>query len=68
MKESTVEERTYRAAPLNQKEQATIRAQYRKGDAFRGAEALAERFNVPPADVVAVVNFTYRKGKQKHDK
>ncbi|BES79658.1 hypothetical protein [Cronobacter phage RZ4] len=63
-----MEDKVYRAAPLTQREQATIRAQYRKGDAFRGAEALAERFNVPPADIVAVANFTYRKGKQKHDK
>lgn len=60
------EAKSYRAAPLTQREQGTIRAQYRKGDAFRGAEALAERYNVPPTDIVAVVNFTYRKGKQKH--
>lgn len=61
-----MEERTYRAVPLSQREQEIIRAQYRKGDSFRGAEALAERFNVPPADVVAVVNYTYRKGKKKN--
>lgn len=61
-----MEERTYRAVPLSLREQEIIRAQYRKGDSFRGAEALAERFNVPPADVVAVVNYTYRKGKKKN--
>ena len=61
-------DKTYRAVPLTQREQDTIRAQYRKGDSFRGAEALAERFNVPPADVVAVVNYTYRKGRKKNVK
>ncbi|QHR67412.1 hypothetical protein forsur_50 [Escherichia phage forsur] len=63
-----MEDKVYRAAPLTQREQDTIRAQYRKGDAFRGEEALGERYNVAPEDIVAVVNFTYRKGKQKHDK
>lgn len=63
-----MEERTYRAAPLNQREQELIRAQYRKGDAFRGAEALGERFNVAPEDIYAVVNFTYTKGRKKSDK
>lgn len=58
-------EQAYRITPLSQREQERIRAMYRKGDCFRGAEALAERYNVPPADVVAVVNFTYRKGKNK---
>ena len=63
-----MEERTYRAAPLTQREQATIRAQYRKGDCFRGAEALSERYNVAPEDIIAVVNFTYTKGRKKNDK
>lgn len=56
----------YRAAPLTKKEQAYIQANYRKADAFRGAAALSERYNVPPADIVAVVNYTYNKGRRSN--
>lgn len=62
------EEKSYRVVPLTAKEQDLIRAQFRKGDSFRGAEPLAERFNVRPEDIVAVVNFTYTKGRKKNDK
>lgn len=62
------EEKRYRTAPLSQREQERIRGTYRKGDCFRGAEALSERYNVAPEDIIAVVNFTYTKGRKKNDK
>jgi len=61
------EPKQYRVAPLRAKEQSQIKALYRAGDAFRNANALSERFNVPPADIVAVVNDTYRKGKKPNE-
>lgn len=61
-------EKAYRAAPLSAREQERIRAGYRKGDCFRGAEALSERYSVPPEDIIAVVNFTYTKGKRNNAK
>lgn len=58
----------YRAAPLTAKEQDIIRGQYKKGDAFRDAAALGERFNVPPEDIIAVISYRYKKGSKKSDK
>ncbi|CBY88551.1 hypothetical protein [Pantoea phage LIMEzero] len=57
------EEKQYRISPLRPKEQGQIKALYKAGDSFRNASALSERYNVPPADIIAVVNDTYRKGK-----
>ena len=59
---------TYRAAPLTTKEQELIRSQYKKGDAFRDAHALGERFNVSPEDIIAVVSYRYSKGGKKSGK
>jgi hypothetical protein len=61
-------DKQYRISPLRAKEQAQIKALYRAGDAFRNANALSERYNVPPADIVAVVNDTYRKGTKPNAK
>lgn len=57
-------DKVYRAAPLTLREQSKIKALYRKGDAFRDANALGEKYNVAPADIVAVVTDTYTKGKR----